>query len=83
MTLRLKLADRLALHALGPGEPEFPPEVDQHLVAPRRHALEELVERLAGLELIEPHARLQREHEQESIAGIDHTVRDRSRHRRR
>ena len=49
------------------GEPELAAEVDQHLVAPRRHALEELVERLRRVELVEPHPRLQREHERERV----------------
>ena len=66
-----ELADRLALHALGAGEPELAAEVDQHLVATRRHALEELVERLGRVELVEPHARLQRQHEFQRIPGID------------
>ncbi len=69
-----ELADRLPLHALGPGEPELAPEVDQHLVAPRGHALEELVERLRRVELVEPHPRLQREHELERVAGIDRAI---------
>ena len=70
-----ELADRLPLHALRAGEPELAPEVDQHLVAPRRHALEELVDRLRRVELVEPHPRLQGEHELERVARVDGTIR--------
>ena len=46
------LAERLARRRLAARQPELAAEVDEHLVAPRRRALEEVVERLVVVELV-------------------------------
>jgi hypothetical protein len=63
--------------AVGAGQLELPPEVDQHLVAPRRHALEQLVQRLVVAQLVEPHPSLHGQHHPQRRPGSHRPILDR------
>ena len=73
---RHDLAERLARGRLRARQSELAAEVDQHLVAPRRRALKEVVERLVVVELVRAHTGLDGEHEPQRGAGVDRAVGD-------